>query len=136
MPRAIEEPTTDPTESPRANFHGYMRVLYPFQLIKDFSPSTNKLPLDQGDMIMVDSISPSGRAIGTVLDSDSAEYGWVPTDYCEMYDELPMRPLLNALADLRDTIRTGCISSLSDLEDQDFMRSPNAGVRFLLVSPL
>ncbi|CAI7606869.1 unnamed protein product [Penicillium discolor] len=49
-----------------------------------------------------------------------------------MYDELPMRPLLNAVADLWDTIQTGYISSLRDLEDQDFMRSPNAGVRFLL----
>lgn len=124
---------SEPTEAPRAVFHNYLRAFYPFHPAGNVSPSTVTLPLDQGDIILVHSVHTNGWADGTLL--DSGHRGWLPTNYCEAYDQLPMRPLLKALTDFWDIIRGGCGSSLKDFGNQDLMRGPIAGVRFLLVSP-
>lgn len=120
------------TEAPRAVFHNYLRAFYPFHPAGNVSPSTVTLPLDQGDIILVHSVHTNGWADGTLLDSGNR--GWLPTNYCEAYDQLPMRPLLKALTDFWEVIRGGCGSSLKDFVNQDLMRGPIAGVRFLLVS--
>lgn len=57
-------------------------------------------------------------------------------NYCQTYNEIPMRPLLKALDDLWATLRSVSGSSFRGFGNQDLMRGPNAGVRFLLVSPL
>ena len=57
--------------------------------------------------------------------------GWLPTNYCEAYENPPMRPLLKSLTDFWDTIRTGN-SSLDIFSNQDYMRGLIAGVRALL----
>src|SRR5271154_2734360 len=57
--------------------------------------------------------------------------GWLPTNYCEAYENPPMRPLLKSLTDFWDTIRTGN-SSLDIFGNQDYMRGLIAGVRVLL----
>ncbi|KAJ5673988.1 hypothetical protein N7462_009427 [Penicillium macrosclerotiorum] len=119
-----------PPNPPRAVFHNYLRAFYPFHPAGDVSPSTVTLPLDQGDIILVHSVHTNGWADGTLLDSGNR--GWLPTNYCEAYDQLPMRPLLKALTDFWDIIRGGCGSSLKDFGNQDLMRGPIAGVRFLL----
>ena len=119
-------------EPPRAVFHNYLRAFYPFHPSGDVSPSTVTLPLDQGDIILVHSVHINGWADGTLLDTGAR--GWLPTNYCEAYDQLPMRPLLKALTDFWDIIRGGCGSSLKDFGNQDLMRGLIAGVRFLLVS--
>ena len=127
----IMEQSEPPEEPPRAIFHNYLRAFYPFHPAGDVSPSTVTLPLDQGDIILVHSVHTNGWADGTLLDSGNR--GWLPTNYCEAYDQLPMRPLLKALTDFWDIIRGGCGSSLKDFGNQDLMRGPIAGVRFLLV---
>lgn len=119
-------------EPPKAIFHNYLRAFYPFHPGGDVSPSTVTLPLDQGDIILVHSVHINGWADGTLLDTGAR--GWLPTNYCEAYDQLPMRPLLKALTDFWDIIRGGCGSSLRDFGNQDLMRGLIAGVRFLLVS--
>lgn len=119
-------------EPPKAVFHNYLRAFYPFHPIGDVSPSTVTLPLDQGDIILVHSVHINGWADGTLLDTGAR--GWLPTNYCEAYDQLPMRPLLKALTDFWDIIRGGCGSSLREFGNQDLMRGLIAGVRFLLVS--
>ena len=124
---------SDTPEPPRPVFHNYLRAFYPFHPAGNVSPSTVTLPLDQGDIILVHSVHTNGWADGTLLDSGNR--GWLPTNYCEAYDQLPMRPLLKALTDFWDIIRGGCGSSLKDFGNQDLMRGPIAGVRFLLVSP-
>ncbi|KAJ5655515.1 hypothetical protein N7507_007465 [Penicillium longicatenatum] len=121
---------SEPSEAPRAVFHNYLRAFYPFHPAGNVSPSTVTLPLDQGDIILVHSVHTNGWADGTLL--DSGHRGWLPTNYCEAYDQLPMRPLLKALTDFWDIIRGGCGSSLKDFGNQDLMRGPIAGVRFLL----
>ncbi|KAI9923980.1 hypothetical protein ASPWEDRAFT_167237 [Aspergillus wentii DTO 134E9] len=122
--------TMDRSEAPRAVFHNYLRAFYPFHPSGDVSPSTVTLPLDQGDIILVHSVHTNGWADGTLLDTGGR--GWLPTNYCEAYDQLPMRPLLKALTDFWDIIRGGCGSSLRDFCNQDLMRGLIAGVRFLL----
>jgi hypothetical protein len=126
------EQQQEPQEAPRAVFHNYLRAFYPFHPAGNVSPSTVTLPLEQGDIILVHSVHTNGWADGTLLDSGNR--GWLPTNYCEAYDQLPMRPLLKALTDFWDIIRGGCGSSLKDFGNQDLMRGPIAGVRFLLVS--
>lgn len=118
------------SEAPRAVFHNYLRAFYPFHPAGNVSPSTVTLPLDQGDIILIHSVHTNGWADGTLLDSGNR--GWLPTNYCEPYEQVPMRPLLKALTDFWDIIRGGCGSSLKDFGNQDLMRGPIAGVRFLL----
>lgn len=112
-------------------FHNYIRAFYPFQPNDAVSSSTVTLPLEQGDIILVHSIHTNGWADGTVLDTGAR--GWLPTNYCEAYDLLPMRPLLRALTDFWDVIRGGCESNLQQFRNQDYMRGLIAGVRYLLV---
>lgn len=132
-PSGTREVNMEQAEAPRVVFHNYLRAFYPFHPAGNVSPSTVTLPLDQGDIILVHSVHTNGWADGTLLDSGNR--GWLPTNYCEAYDQLPMRPLLKALTDFWDIIRGGCGSSLKDFGNQDLMRGPIAGVRFLLVSP-
>ena len=132
--RQEQQEQQEPQEAPRAVFHNYLRAFYPFHPAGNVSPSTVTLPLEQGDIILVHSVHTNGWADGTLLDSGNR--GWLPTNYCEAYDQLPMRPLLKALTDFWDIIRGGCGSSLKDFGNQDLMRGPIAGVRFLLVSVL
>jgi hypothetical protein len=61
----------------------------------------------------------------------TGETGWLPTNYCEAYENPPMWPLLKSLTDFWDTIRTGN-SSLDIFGNQDYMRGLIAGVRVLL----
>ncbi|KAL1961470.1 hypothetical protein VTN77DRAFT_1843 [Rasamsonia byssochlamydoides] len=114
----------------RSIFHNYLRAFYPFHPSGAVSPSTVTLPLDQGDIILVHSVHVNGWADGTLL--ETGDRGWLPTNYCEAYDQLPMRPLLKALTDFWDLIRGGCGTSLRDFGNQDLMRGLIAGVRFLL----
>ncbi|PGH16393.1 hypothetical protein AJ79_01724 [Helicocarpus griseus UAMH5409] len=111
-------------------FHNYLRAFYPFQPNAGVSSSTVTLPLDQGDIILVHSIHTNGWADGTLLETGAR--GWLPTNYCEAYDQVPMRPLLKSLTDFWDTIRGGSLSTLHQFTNQDYMRGLIAGVRFLL----
>ncbi|KAN0085168.1 Ras guanine nucleotide exchange factor domain containing protein [Elaphomyces granulatus] len=129
-PRGQRQDVVDRAESGGVVFHNYLRAFYPFHPSGTVSPSTVTLPLDQGDIILVHSVHINGWADGTLL--ETGERGWLPTNYCEAYDQIPMRPLLKALTDFWDIIRGGCGSSLQEFGNQDFMRGLIAGVRFLL----
>lgn len=131
-PFRFNNQNADCAESPRAVFHNYLRAFYPFHPSGDVSPSTVTLPLDRGDIILVHSVHTNGWADGTLLDTGAR--GWLPTNYCEAYDLLPMRPLLKALMEFWDAFRGGCGSSLRDFSNQDLTRGLVAGIRFLLVS--
>lgn len=117
-------------EAPRAHFPNYLRAFYPFHPAEEISPQIVTLPLDQGEIILVHSIHTNGWADGTSLDSGNR--GWLPTNYCEEYDELIMRPLLKEMTDFWDIIRGGVGPSLKDFGNQDLMRGLIAGVRSLL----
>ncbi|GAB1204536.1 hypothetical protein APSETT445_003192 [Aspergillus pseudonomiae] len=113
------------TETPRAVFPNYLRAFYPFHPSGDVSPATITLPLDQGDVILVHSVHTNGWADGTLLDTGAR--GWLPTNYCEAYDQLPMRPLLKALTDFWDIIQGGCGFPLREFCNQDTVKGLIAG---------
>ncbi|KAL4929532.1 guanine nucleotide exchange factor [Aspergillus undulatus] len=129
-PHTTQNTVMDRSDSNRTVFHNYLRAFYPFHPTGDVSPSTVTLPLDQGDIVLVHSVHTNGWADGTLLDSGAR--GWLPTNYCEAYDQVPMRPLLKALTDFWDIIRGGCGSPLMDFGNQDLVRGLIAGVRVLL----
>lgn len=130
-PNGSREAMSERIDNDRPIFHNYLRAFYPFHPSNAVSPSTVTLPLNQGEIILVHSVHINGWADGTLL--ETGERGWLPTNYCEAYDHLPMRPLLKALTDFWDIIRGGCGTSLRDFGNQDLMRGLIAGVRFLLV---
>ncbi|KAI5287021.1 hypothetical protein KEM55_000100, partial [Ascosphaera atra] len=111
-------------------FHNYIRAFYHFQPNSDISSTTVTLPLEQGDIILVHSIHTNGWADGTLLDTGAR--GWLPTNYCEAYDQSYMRPLLKALTDFWDVMRVGSQTGLEHFQNQDYMRGLISGVRHLL----
>jgi hypothetical protein len=111
-------------------FQNYLRAFYPFQPAASLSTSTVTLPLNAGDIVLVHSIHTNGWADGTLLESGAR--GWLPTNYCEAYDYTPVRPLLKALTEFWDVIRSDTGSTLEVFRNQDYMRGLIAGVRFLL----
>jgi RasGEF domain/RasGEF N-terminal motif len=129
-PHDTDETSIEANEPPRSTFHNYLRAFYPFHPTASVSPSTVTLPLDAGNIILVHSIHTNGWADGTLLDTGAR--GWLPTNYCEGYEHIPMRPLLKALTDFWDVIRSRNDATLKIFRNQDYMRGLIAGVRFLL----
>ncbi|PGH22907.1 hypothetical protein AJ80_02956 [Polytolypa hystricis UAMH7299] len=129
-PHSSREEIVDRNGQERSVFHNFLRAFYPFQPNESVTSSSVTLPLDQGDVILVHSVHTNGWADGTLLDTGAR--GWLPTNYCEAYDQVAMRPLLKALTDFWDIIRGGCGNTLHQFANQDYMRGLIAGVRFLL----
>ncbi|RMZ75953.1 hypothetical protein DV737_g5036, partial [Chaetothyriales sp. CBS 132003] len=115
---------------PRARFHNYLRAVYPFEPTPTASPTTVTLPLNAGDIVLIHSVHTNGWADGTLL--ETGERGWLPTNYCEAYDYVAMRPLLRSLTDFWDIVRMGSESNLAIFQTKDYMRGLVAGVRYLL----
>lgn len=122
LPQAPEEPY-----SPRPRFRNFLRASYPFQPQEQFSSTSVTIPLTAGDIVLVHSIHTNGWADGTLLETGAR--GWLPTNYCEPYDYATMRPLLKALTELWDIIRSDGELTTGM---HDHMRGMVAGVRFLL----
>ena len=122
--------TSEPPQSPRPRFQNYLRACYPFQPSTAPSQSTVTLPLNAGDIILIHTVHTNGWADGTLL--ETGERGWLPTNYCEAYDYIAMRPLLRSLRDFWDIMRTGSDSNLAVFQNKDYMRGLVAGVRYLL----
>ncbi|KAL9621942.1 MAG: hypothetical protein Q9160_003604 [Pyrenula sp. 1 TL-2023] len=129
-PQVLQGADSDNGGGPPPVFHNYLRAFYPFHPTGSVSPSTVTLPLNYGDVVLIHSVHTNGWADGTLLEDGSR--GWLPTNYCEAYEELPMRHLLKALIDFWEIIRCCSTSSLSVFRNQDYMRGLIAGVRYLL----
>lgn len=129
-PNGIDEGVAQ-LELAQPTFHNFLRAFYPFHPEAAVSECTVTLPLNEGDVILVHSIHTNGWADGTVLVSGAR--GWLPTNYCEAYDQEPMRNLLKALLTFWDLLR-GLTATTEIFGNQEFMRGIIAGVRSLLVS--
>lgn len=116
--------------SPRPRFQNFLRASYPFQPQDQFSSTSVTIPLTAGDIVLVHSIHTNGWADGTLLETGAR--GWLPTNYCEPYDYATMRPLLKALTEFWDIIRSDAESCAELHRTHDYMRGMVAGVRFLL----
>lgn len=131
-PNGSQEDLTVQMEAPPPVFHNYLRAFYPFHPTYTVSDTTVTLPLNEGDVILVHSIHTNGWADGTLLISGAR--GWLPTNYCESYEPMAIRNLLEALLNFWDLLRSGLPSDNEIFGNQDYMRGIIAGVRWLLVS--
>lgn len=114
------------------DFQTYLRAFYPYYPCHEEGSTTKILPLNSGDIILVHSIHTNGWADGTLL--ISGERGWLPTNYCEGYDNDLVRNLLRALTVFWDLTKGSNHVSLDIFRNSDYVRGLIAGARCLLVS--
>lgn len=138
-PRGSREELPESEEmdvEPEMAFHNYLRAFYHFHPSSTVSSTGDEssitVPINQGDVILVHSVHPNGWADGTLLTSGAR--GWLPTNYCEPFEPLEIRNLLNALTNLWDMVRSPEQETLMVFSRQDYVRGMIAGVRFFLVS--
>lgn len=115
----------------RPEFHTYLRACFSFHPTCDDASSTVTLPLNRGDIILIHSVHTNGWADGTLLSSGAR--GWLPTNYCEVYDSQPMRNLLKAMTRFWDLMRGASTGSPEVFGSHEYVRGLVAGVRCLLV---
>ncbi|KAF2840640.1 ras GEF [Patellaria atrata CBS 101060] len=129
-PRASRE--FDENQSYANFFHNFMRACHDYHPEPAISSKSEEssvvVPINAGDIILVHSVHPNGWADGTLLWSGAR--GWLPTNYCNPYDEEQMKNLLFSLLNLFDLIRQG--DSPAVLYGRDYFRGMIAGVRLLL----
>ena len=127
-------PPLTPSEAsfdPQADFQTYLRAFFPYHPTCEEGSSTQILPLNSGDLILVHSIHSNGWADGTLLMSGAR--GWLPTNYCEGYDNEPISNLLRALTVFWDLVKSNH-GDLASFQHSDYVRGLVAGVRCMLVS--
>ena len=112
-------------------FATYLRAFYPYSPTRDESSSTVTLSLNRDDIILPHLVHTNGWADGTLLSSGAR--GWLPTNFCEVYDGQPIRNLLKALTHFWDLIRLASHGSPEVFGSHDYVRGLVAGVRCLLV---
>lgn len=115
----------------RRGFHTYLRACFSFYPTCDDASSTVTLPLNRGDIILIHSVHTNGWADGTLLSSGAR--GWLPTNYCEVYDSQPMRNLLKAMTRFWDLMKGASNGSPEVFGSHEYVRGLVAGVRCLLV---
>lgn len=116
-------------EYPQIIFHNFLRTVYPFHEVA--SDSSVTLNLNHGDIVMVHSIHTNGWADGTLL--NTGERGWIPTNYCENYEEELIKCLLQALLRFVALLQSGLTTDDTVFDDPGFMQGIVSGVRHLLV---
>ena len=134
--RFVDEVIPDEEESqpePSPAFHTYLRAFYDYQPSNSGDSSTVTLPLRRGDILLIHSVHTNGWADGTLLTTGAR--GWLPTNYCENYDNETTRPLLSALTTFWD-LAQGASSIRELFASQDHVRGLVAGARCVLVSIL
>jgi hypothetical protein len=87
-------------------------------------------PLREGDIVLIHLTHPNGWADGTILSTGTR--GWIPTNYCQIYDPRPMRSLLHALTQMWDYLCLGANDDALFDDRQDYVQGLVAGVRRLL----
>ena len=115
----------------QVQFHSYLRAFYPYHPECNEASTTVTLPLNQGDIILVHSVHTNGWADGTTL--VSGHRGWLPTNYCQPYEEQPIFNLLKAVTNFWDMVQTCGNGNPDAFRKQDHSRALVAGVRYLLV---
>ena len=114
------------------DFQSYLRAFYPYAPLAEEDTTTQILPLNTGDLILVHSVHTNGWADGTLLASGAR--GWLPTNYCEGYENDQISSLLRALTMFWDLIRSYTTVGARPFQHSDYVRGLVAGVRHLLVS--
>ncbi|KAL8655913.1 MAG: hypothetical protein Q9226_002856 [Calogaya cf. arnoldii] len=129
-PHASQDDLQAQRDPSHSSFQTYLRASYSFHPTCDEKSSTITLPLNYGDIILIHSVHTNGWADGTLLSSGAR--GWLPTNYCEPYNNEPARVLLKALTKFWDLAKGSSIHGSEALANQDYVRGLVAGVRCLL----
>ncbi|GAB7352075.1 hypothetical protein MBLNU459_g2579t1 [Dothideomycetes sp. NU459] len=113
----------------------YLRAVHDYQPEQStLSASTGgvsvTVPLTQGDVVLVHLTHANGWADGTILQTGAR--GWIPTNYCEVYDHPFIRSLLHGLTHLWDYLSSGGVGKIMTDERQDYVQGLIAGIRRLL----
>lgn len=123
-----------PQKEQHTLFHNYLRAFCSFDRPSIDDACEDALlmtaTIRPGDLILVHSIHKNGWADGTVLTTGAR--GWLPTNYCETFDNPYLRNLLNAMTQFWDLLGAGEDANLSTFVRQDYIRGLIAGVRHLL----
>lgn len=114
----------------------YLRACHDYQPAHSTLSSTTggvsvTVPLTEGDIILVHLTHANGWADGTVLQTGAR--GWIPTNFCEVYDHPFIRSLMHGLTQLWDYLSSGGVGKVMLDERQDYVQGLIAGVRRLLV---
>ncbi|KAL1296833.1 hypothetical protein AAFC00_004456 [Neodothiora populina] len=123
-----------PVTTPPLN-RKYMRACHDYQPAQTtLSGSTGgvsvTVPLEEGDIILVHLTHANGWADGTVLQTGAR--GWIPTNFCQIFDHPFIRSLMHGLTQLWDYLSSqGGGMAMID-ERQDYVQGLIAGVRRLL----
>ena len=133
-PQTSFDPSTLPATPDAGAFPTFLRAFYHYHpegpLHSEDEQSSITLPINEGDIILVHSVQPNGWADGSLLKCGAR--GWLPTNYCEAYDNETMSNLLRALTNVWDFLRGHEEEDLGVFRSQDYVRGMIAGVRTLL----
>lgn len=124
-------PSSDASFEHQYGFQTYLRAFYPYHPSYEDTTATVTLPLNSGDIILIHSVHTNGWADGTLL--TSGDRGWLPTNYCEGYDNEPIRPLMKALTVFWDLVKGSNVNGLTVFRNSDYVKGLVAGVRCMLV---
>lgn len=122
-----DEPTAQPLNAT------FLRAFYSFTPPTSRSSSTVTLPLSVGDLLLVHNVHINGWADGTILGTGAR--GWLPTNYCEVYNVVQMKLLLEAVFNLLESCRI-TVSTGNSTSIQQVVGEMINGVRSLLVSQI
>ena len=117
----------------RGQFHIYLRAVYSFCPDQEETAATSMLQLHKGEIVLVHQKTPEGWVDGTLL--STAARGWLPSNYCQSFDQEPIGVLMRALTQFWDATKGSSRGNMVLAHNQDFVRGLVSGVRWLLVSP-
>ena len=110
----------------------FLRVLQAFHPTCDSDGSSDMLPLNPRNLILIHSIGVEGWAEGTLL--DSYKRGWFPTACCESYNPEPLQSLLQTLVNFWDIIESSEEGTIAILHGENLENRLRAGSKYLLVN--
>ncbi|KAF3911978.1 hypothetical protein AA313_de0205256 [Arthrobotrys entomopaga] len=114
-----------------SQYPAFMRAFYSFKPFQNADNTTVTIPLNPGDMIMVHNIHENGWADGTTLASGAR--GWLPTNFCAIYEVDEMQPLLEASIAVFEECRVASTAAFVTAS-QTVVAGVVNGVRHLLES--
>ena len=118
--------------SQQNQFHSYLRAIYSFCPDQEETAATSMLQLHKGEIILVHQKTAEGWVDGTLL--STAARGWLPSNYCQPFDQEPIGVLMRALTHFWDVTKGDGRGSMVLAHNQDYVRGLVSGVRWLLVS--
>ncbi|KAF5962544.1 putative Ras guanine-nucleotide exchange protein [Fusarium bulbicola] len=95
----------------------FVRTIYPFDPPAPAS-AEGILGFDEGQLALIHHVEPSGWAECSLLKCGSM--GWIPLNYCNVFEPRPMRPLLKAVIKFTGALRLASdVSVVSYVEGGD-----------------